>query len=383
MGKRIKIGMTGSGLNSWTHILELKFIPKIKRKAECQVIFEPNQNNQKKRIGMKDITFVNSFDDLLNTPGLNAIMVNSPPQFHADQVVAALESGLHVYSEVPMAIKKKDINRIIDAEDKSGKFYQLGENYCFFSEVLYAGYLISSGKIGPAVYAESEYLHDVSYRWRENSVGGPKNEQNDKGVESWYSLMEPMMYAHTIGPAQVALGGIETPSPFIEVKSYINSVGGYKGDPICRPMGSFQVALFKTESDAIAKCANAYVFAREPNRLIIQITGRTGTYECYNIGQKGRLFVADGHIINKMRHRKGKAKKIGHYTISKVIPRRFGFYHGAGVRVLDNWLSAIEKNTRPALHAKIAANMCMAGIAAAESAHSNKTVSIPIFTSKK
>jgi predicted dehydrogenase len=325
------------------------------------------------------VKVAHSFEDLLDTSNLDAIIVSSPPQFHADQVVAGLEAGKHVYSEVPMALNAKEIERIIAAEDHSGKKYQYGENYTFFSEVLYAGNLISSGKIGPGVYAESEYLHDVTYRWRQGLMGGPETPR----IESWYSLIEPMQYAHTIGPAQVALGGIKSPEPFIEVKSYINSNGGFQGDPVCRPSGSFQVALFRTQKNAVAKCANAFVIAREPTRMMIQVIGRTGSYECYRIGRPGRQFIADGHEITRLRHRKGKSNRVGKFRLSRNVPLRIGTYHGAQPRIMDDWFTAIEKDLTPALNAKVAANMCMAGICAAKSAHQNSPVTIPVFTSKQ
>ncbi|QEE17492.1 Gfo/Idh/MocA family protein [Promethearchaeum syntrophicum] len=375
--KKLKYGMVGYGLMGWGHTLELKFSPKLRGRTNFIACFDPSPKQQAKLKKRRNVKVAESFEDLLDTPGIEALIISSPPQFHAEQVIAGLEAGLHIYSEVPMAIKEDDIKRIIDAEEKSKGIYQYGENYVFLSEVLYAAHLSSSGKIGPTVYAESEYLHDVTYRWRQDHKGGPETPR----IESWYSLIEPMEYAHTIGPAQVALGSLESPMPFIEVKSYSNSIGGFNGDPICRPSSSFQVALFKTETDAIAKCANAYIFAREPTRMTLQLTGRTGTYECYRIGRAGRLFLADDHII-KFRHRKGRAYRIGPMALSRVVPWRLGTYFGAQPRIFDDWLSAIETNTQPSLHAKVAANMCMAGIYAAKSAQQNKTIEIPVFSSK-
>ena len=325
---------------------------------------------------MDQVKSTESLEDLLNTPGLRAIIISSPPQFHADQAVAALESGLHVYSEVPMALNKKDVLKIIEAEESSNKKYQLGENYCFIPEVLYAGYLSASGRIGPAVYSESEYLHDVTYRWREGGFG----DENKTRVDSWYQLFDPLMYAHSIGPAQVALAGIEKPAQFIEVTSFANDIGGYEGRPISFPAKAFQVGLFRTVTGAIAKCANAYVFAREPTRLMIQVVGRTGTYECYTLGNPGRLFLAEGHAITKTRHRRGKTQIIDNSKITEIIPFIPGFYFGASIRIMDDWLSAIETNKLPLIHSKIAANFCLSGIAASESARSGgKLIKIKTF----
>ncbi|MFX1287401.1 MAG: Gfo/Idh/MocA family protein [Promethearchaeota archaeon] len=365
MGNLIKLGIVGFGLYSIGLIFEIDNHPLLKGRSKLVAGFDPNPDvNEmlKKRIGIKR---AESFEDLLDTKDLDAIIITSPPQYHADQAIAALESNLHVFSEIPMAIREEDINRIINAEETSDKIYQLGENYCFSPEVLYAAQLVSTGKIGEPVYAESEYLHDVTYRWRERGFG----DIDTPRVDSWYQLFDPLMYAHSIGPAQVALGGIKNPMPFCEVTSFANDIGGYQGDPICKPAKAFQVALFRTETTAIAKCANAYIFAREPSRISIQVVGRYGTYECYQVGKPGRLFIADGHKINKIQHRKGKAETIDQKVLSSVTPTVEGLFYGACTRILDDWFQAIEKEVKSSIHAKVAANFCMSGIQASKSAH--------------
>jgi predicted dehydrogenase len=377
MKKSLKYGLVGYGLNAISQKTELFKHPKLIGRTKLIVGYDPDTKARENLEKNNKIKVAESFESLLDTPELDAIIISSPPQFHAQQAISALESGFHVFSEIPMTIKESEIERIISAEESSRKVYQLGENYCFYPEVLYAGYLASSGKIGPSLYTESEYLHDITYRWREGNIG----DVNTTRINSWYQLFDPLMYAHSIGPAQVALGGIEDPMPFIETTSFANDIGGYEGIPICKPAKAFQVGLFRTETGAIAKCANAYIIAREPTRIIIQVVGRTGTYECYEIGKSGRLFLADDHIINRSRHRKGKIIEVDKKILSEVIEPIEGLYFGAQVRILDNWLFSIEHNKKPLLHAKIAGNICNAGIAASKSARSGgKPVKIKIFT---
>jgi hypothetical protein len=251
----LKIGLVGFGLNALGWSVELRMNPILRGQTKIVGVFDPSPEGRE-RIVKARLSPVDSFEALLNIPGLQGLFINSPPQFHTQQSITALESGLHVYSEVPMALTRADIEKLIDTQDKHPKAkYQLGENYCFLSEVLYAGHLVTSGKLGKSVYAESEYLHDVTYRWRQ----GRNSNSTTPRIESWYSKFDPLAYAHSIGPAQVALGGLDHPMAFTEVQSYGNFNGGLDDKPECFPSFSFHVALFKSESKAIAKCANAYV----------------------------------------------------------------------------------------------------------------------------
>ncbi|MFX0075231.1 MAG: Gfo/Idh/MocA family protein [Candidatus Hermodarchaeota archaeon] len=377
MSKPLKIGILGYSLNAVEQKLELEKNKLLEGLTKFIVGFDPDENAQGRLGKLESVKVAKSFEDFLDTSELQAVLINSPPQYHAEQAIAALESGLHVFSEIPMALKSEDLERVVSAEEDSGKIYQLGENYCFIPEILYAGHLSSSNLIGEPVYAEAEYLHDVTYRWRE----GAKGDVDTPRVDSWYQLFDPLMYAHSIGPAQVALGGLDNPMPFIEVVSYANDLGGYQGKPICAPAKAFQVALFRTETSAIAKCANAYKFAREPTRISIQIIGNTGAYECNQIGFPGRQYITDGHLITRSRHRKGKRSKIDKDFLSELIPHVDGDHFGADVRVLHDWLISIQNNKKPSIPAKIGANFCMAGIAASKSARSGgKPMEIKIYT---
>ena len=372
----LKLGFAGFGNMGQGHQRMMKFHPKLRHKLKPIAIFDPKQEFQEKA-RKRNLIVSDTFDDLINNEDVDALVVSSPPQFHCDQVVAGLEAGKHVFSEIPMALSEEETWRIINAEDDSDGKYQCGENYMFYAEVLYAAYLVDSGKIGRPVYVESEYLHDVTYRWREGHSGGPDGSK----VESWYSKFDPLMYAHSIGPAQVAMGGLKSPMPFIEVTSYANDLGGEadKKQPVCAPSKAFHVALFKTPTGAIAKCANAYVIAREPPRMGIQVVGELGTFEAPSYGKGGKLFLADDHVITKKKHRKGKKRRIWPWSLRKVASHGVHFYIAGEVRIMNDWLDAIEKDEKPSSHARVAANMCMAGIRASNAARQNKILDIPVF----
>jgi predicted dehydrogenase len=175
----------------------------LKQYANVIAAFDPNPKS-KEIIQKHGLIAAESLDALLNIPNLDGLLISSPPQYHADQVVAGLEAGKHVFCEVPMAIKAEDIDRIVALEDRYPNLkYQFGENYCFNTPVLYAAKLAENQTLGPAVYAEAEYLHDVTYRWRQDAKGDITTPR----VQSWYSLFDPLAYAHSIGPVQFALGG--------------------------------------------------------------------------------------------------------------------------------------------------------------------------------
>jgi hypothetical protein len=63
---------------------------------------------------------------LVDGGGLDAVLIASPAATHVDVVLAALEAGLHVFCEKPLAITIADIDRISAARDRAGTVVQVG-----------------------------------------------------------------------------------------------------------------------------------------------------------------------------------------------------------------------------------------------------------------
>src|SRR5689334_14177087 len=57
--------------------------------------------------------------------GLDAIVIAAPDAFHPDLAVAALEAGLHVLCEKPLALTLAGCDRIAAARDRAGRVVQV------------------------------------------------------------------------------------------------------------------------------------------------------------------------------------------------------------------------------------------------------------------
>jgi hypothetical protein len=63
---------------------------------------------------------------MLDATPLDAVLIASPAGTHVEIVLAALEAGLHVFCEKPLAITLADIDRISAARDRAGRVVQVG-----------------------------------------------------------------------------------------------------------------------------------------------------------------------------------------------------------------------------------------------------------------
>ena len=84
-----------------------------------------------KQFNLPDDCLFTNYKDLIESP-LDIVVVSTPMQYHAEQVIEALESGKHVLSEVTAATTVEDCERIVETVRRTGLVYMMGENCCYY-----------------------------------------------------------------------------------------------------------------------------------------------------------------------------------------------------------------------------------------------------------
>lgn len=102
-----------------------------------------------------DFELHGSFDELLDDPGIDALVLATPHSMHVDQVVAAAARGKHVFCEKPFALTKADAQRAVDAAEEAGITLGLGYNRRWHPEVTKLREQIRSGDLGVILHIES------------------------------------------------------------------------------------------------------------------------------------------------------------------------------------------------------------------------------------
>lgn len=66
------------------------------------------------------------YEEMLKTPGLQAVIIATPPHWHALPLLAALGRGLDIYCEKPLAYDIREGRAMTDAVKRSGQIVQIG-----------------------------------------------------------------------------------------------------------------------------------------------------------------------------------------------------------------------------------------------------------------
>ena len=86
--------------------------------------------------------------DILNNPAIDAVLICSPTEQHAPQIIAAAKAGKHIFCEKPIALSMATIDEALAAVAKAGVKLQIGFNRRFDSNFKRVRDGILSGEIG-------------------------------------------------------------------------------------------------------------------------------------------------------------------------------------------------------------------------------------------
>jgi UDP-N-acetyl-2-amino-2-deoxyglucuronate dehydrogenase len=148
--RKTRIAIVGTGLAATPHALALNDL-----RDEVEVVGVLGRSRERLESFAHQYGFPlgESFEKMLNDPGVDAILVLTPPHTHLDLVLQAAAAGKHVLLEKPLDISTQRAERLVqacrDADVRLGVVFQNR----FRPAVQRLAALVQEGSLGPLVYA--------------------------------------------------------------------------------------------------------------------------------------------------------------------------------------------------------------------------------------
>lgn len=142
----IRVALVGTGHRGWIHIAALKATPGY----EIVALADPTPEflDRAATLAPGAARYSDYRKLLAERKDVDAVIVITPNFLHAEVTIAALERGLDVLCEKPMATTVEDANRMAAAAAKSGKILYIGCQKRFFPTNLKMQELVAAGAIG-------------------------------------------------------------------------------------------------------------------------------------------------------------------------------------------------------------------------------------------
>ena len=151
----------------------------------------------------------NDFTAFLANPAIEAVILCSPHQFHADQIVAAAQAGKHVFCEKPLCLTLADAQRAVASCERNSRLLGIGHERRFEPAIMELRKDIAAGKLGTILQIEANFSQDKFLalpkdNWRLSNQHAPVGPLTATGIH----LVD--LSIALLGPAQSVLARLAT-----------------------------------------------------------------------------------------------------------------------------------------------------------------------------
>ncbi len=169
----INVGLVGLGKMGVSHLAIANASHRMNLVAVCDS-FTLLGHMVEKHCG---ISYVADYAQLVQQPGLQAVIIATPTRFHADMIGQALDRGLSVFCEKPLTLSAATSEALATSAANKGLVCQAGYHNRFVGTFMEAKRLLSAGAIGKIrhIHAESYgpvVLKPVGKTWRSDASEG-------------------------------------------------------------------------------------------------------------------------------------------------------------------------------------------------------------------
>jgi predicted dehydrogenase len=114
---------------------------------------------------------VQTFDDVLSDPSVDAVVIATPVHTHAPLAISALKAGKHVLVEKPLASSVRDAEAMVAAAKEAARILMVDHTFIYSGPVRKIKEIVESGELGDIYYVDSVrinlglFQHDVNVVW--------------------------------------------------------------------------------------------------------------------------------------------------------------------------------------------------------------------------
>jgi predicted dehydrogenase len=201
MARKLNIAIIGCGRIAQRHAEHITRLASLK--AACDV-HEERLNEFSSKYNCKAYA---SVEDLLkNEKDLDLVSVCSPNGLHAEHSIAALNAGVNVLCEKPMAISVKDCEQMMTAAEKSKRQLIVVKQNRFNAPVAELKKVIDEGRLGRIINVQlncfwnrnDKYYDSSEWKGKKNLDGGTLFTQFSHFIDLLYWMVGDVEKIHAI-----------------------------------------------------------------------------------------------------------------------------------------------------------------------------------------
>ena len=281
----LRIGIIGFGFMGRMHYANWHKLENAKVVAICDT--DPNiiENSKKacgnlegadQAISFEDLNIYADYDKMLADNLVDAVSITLPTYLHCSFGIKALQAGVHVLCEKPMALDLEQCHQMIAAADKSDKVLQIGHCIRFWPEYAKTKEIVDGGKYGKIIAATFKRLGSAP-TW--GAEGWFENNDRSGGVALDLHIHDSDFVQYLFGMPK-AVRSFGSPASGNRLK-YISSVYSFDDDKLVTAEGSWaMMPSFGFEMSftiVMEKATIVFDCSRDPSFKVCPVEGEAFT----------------------------------------------------------------------------------------------------------
>ncbi|HEU0140258.1 MAG TPA: Gfo/Idh/MocA family oxidoreductase [Bryobacteraceae bacterium] len=158
--KELRTAMIGIGSRGGGLLKQVLAQQNVKVAAVCDIDPQARDNAQT-AAGRDNPRAYTDYRQVLDLKDVDAVVIATPCDLHAEMSAAALEAGKYVYCEKPLGITPEQVKRALDASRRAKTFLQIGQQLRYFPGMREAVRLIQEEKILGAPFVIKAQRHST------------------------------------------------------------------------------------------------------------------------------------------------------------------------------------------------------------------------------
>ena len=180
--KEVRAGFIGVGVRGGNLFGQTLLQENVRITAVCDIDPQARDQALSRASGHTPQAFA-EWKRMLDLKDVDAVLIASPCDLHAEMAAACLEAGKYVYCEKPLAITAEGVERVVRAARGSKTFLQIGLQLRYFPTMQEAVRKIHDGLIG-RTYVIHAFRHGGRGR---PSATAPEPTARQKTRTDWYA----------------------------------------------------------------------------------------------------------------------------------------------------------------------------------------------------
>lgn len=203
----IRLGLIGAGGIAQTYAQ----IARTLTNASVEVVVDISQEAAHRLAVLTDSRTEADYEQVTD---VDAVIICTPPNTHADIATHFLRQGVSVLCEKPLALTQREAEEMIAAADDAGALLTMASKFRYVDDITHTRGLIESGVLGDIILYENTFASrvDMSQRWNsrpEVSGGGVLIDNGTHSIDIARYLLGPIAEVMAVEGKRVQSDAVE------------------------------------------------------------------------------------------------------------------------------------------------------------------------------